>query len=227
MQLHHIIESIQSTSIPILDTEICAKSYVPIDLSTSNTELKNLDITRPEVCQRYIDTVLLRTNGKVAFGGYLEHRNLYSDKSNFGSSGDAVRNIHLGIDFWCEAGTKVLVPLEGKVHSFQNNVAIGDYGPTIILEHTYNRISFYSLYGHLSVESLNGLFKGKVFRQGDFLATLGTVDINVNYAPHLHFQIIRDIQDKTGDYPGVCTSNTLEFYSQNCPNPNLLLKLKT
>jgi len=41
----------------------------------------------------------------------------------------------------------------------------------------------------------------------------------------LHFQIIKDIKDYKGDYPGVCAAKDLKYYKNNCPNPNLLLKL--
>ncbi|CAN0606544.1 unnamed protein product, partial [Ectocarpus sp. 12 AP-2014] len=102
----------------------------------------------------------------------------------------------------------------------------GDYGPTIILEHTLHHITFYTLYGHLSIESLIGLFKGKVFKAGETLAKLGTPDINVNYAPHLHFQIIKDLEGNEADYPGVCALENLQHYKFNCPNPNYLLKIK-
>jgi hypothetical protein len=54
---------------------------------------------------------------------------------------------------------------------------------------------------------------------------LGLPPINGDYAPHLHFQIIIDMENKKGDYPGVCSSKTLAFYLQNCPDPNLLLKI--
>ena len=67
---------------------------------------------------------------------------------------------------------------------------------------------------------------GTTVKKGEIIATLGSSPINGDYAPHLHFQIIIDIQNKIGDYPGVCSKNNLEFYSQNCPNPNLLLKIK-
>ncbi|MEM8845731.1 MAG: peptidase M23, partial [Bacteroidota bacterium] len=70
------------------------------------------------------------------------------------------------------------------------------------------------------------LKKGMHFKMGEELATLGAPEVNVNYAPHLHFQIIEDIQGYEGDYPGVCSQKELHFYKKNCPNPNLLLKLK-
>ena len=172
------------------------------------------------------DKVLKDNNGSIAYGGYLEQRNLYSDKDGFTSNNRPIRDIHLGIDFWCIAGTKVIVPIDGTVHSFKNNNTIGDYGPTIILKHVLNNTSFYSLYGHLSEDSLAGLEKGKEFKAGNQLAVLGTPEINVNYAPHLHFQIIYDLEGNEGDYPGVCAKADLHHYKENCPDPNILLKLK-
>jgi murein DD-endopeptidase MepM/ murein hydrolase activator NlpD len=186
--------------------------------------LKDLDITNPIACQTYIDLVLKKEEGLVAYGGYLEQRNLYDDKGSFNSA-DLQRNIHLGIDYWAPAGTKVLVPLDGKIHSFKNNDIKGDYGPTIIMEHHFDDLIFYTLYGHLSLESLKGLTVGMEFSAGSVLATLGTPDINVNYAPHLHFQIIQDLSGYVGDYPGVCAQEDLDFYKKNCPDPNLLLKI--
>lgn len=208
----------------VLDKLISTGQYCPLDLSASNEELKNFDITDPKICQQYIDTVLKRNNAKVAYGGYLEKRNLYDDKSSFSSKSNP-RNIHLGIDFWTKAGTKVITPLKGKVHSFQNNTTIGDYGPTIILQHQFKDFTFHTLYGHLSLESLENIHVGQLFERGTALAWLGIPDINVNYAPHLHFQIIIDMGGKYGDYPGVCSQENLGFYRQNCPDPNLLLRI--
>ena len=96
---------------------------------------------------------------------------------------------------------------------------------SIILRHEIENMVFYSLYGHLSLGSLEGLVIGNTFKQGDVLATLGTPEINVNYAPHLHFQLIQDMEGKKGDYPGVCNENRVAFYAKNCPNPNFLLKI--
>jgi len=111
------------------------------------------------------------------------------------------------------------------VHSFKNNTNFGDYGPTIILKHRIENIEFYTLYGHLSLESIENLNVGQTFKQGEQIATLGDAKVNGDYPPHLHFQIIKDMQDYVGDYPGVCSKQDLEFYMQNCPNPEILFKL--
>jgi murein DD-endopeptidase MepM/ murein hydrolase activator NlpD len=93
------------------------------------------------------------------------------------------------------------------------------------MKHQFDALTFYTLYGHLSIESLTGLAVGKRFEQGDVIAQLGTAEVNGDYPPHLHFQIILDMEDYFGDYPGVSSLNTLEFYKMNCPDPNLLLGL--
>lgn len=220
-----VLTSYSEHPITLLDASIPLKKYKPLDLSASNADLKSVDITDPIVCERYINKLLERKNGKVAYGGYLEQRNLYADKASFSDNPTAQRNIHLGMDFWCRAGTSVRVPLSGTVHSFRNNHTIGDYGPTIVLDHELQGYCFYTLYGHLSLKSLDGLAVGKKFDAGTTLGTLGTSDINVNYAPHLHFQIIRDMETYMGDYPGVCAPTDLDYYRINCPDPNLLLKI--
>lgn len=221
--LEVLLKEYDTSPIPILDSEIPLSDYCLIDLSSKNKDLERFDITSPDSCQEYVDEVLSKHNANVAFGGYLEHRSLYTKSERFLTTGQ--RNIHLGMDFWCKAGTKVIAPLDGKVISFKNNDDMGNYGPTIILEHQVGEVTFYTLYGHLSLESIDGLQIGTRFKRGEVLATLGTPDINVNYAPHLHFQIISDLQGCQGDYPGVSSKNDLGFYQENCPNPNLLLKL--
>ncbi len=223
--LADILDTISSQPISILDSRIPLSAYTPLDLSMDNPDLEGLEITDPNVCQAYIDRVLRANKAQVAFGGYLERRALYGDKASF--SGADARNLHLGVDFWAPAGTTVLTPISGSVHSFQNNATVGDYGPTIILEHTYKSITFYTLYGHLAVTSIETLQIGQMFAAGSVLATLGKPDINVNYAPHLHFQVIMDMKGNSGDYPGVCSDKTLPFYRENCPDPDIVLQIRT
>jgi len=132
----------------------------------------------------------------------------------------------LGIDLWCAAETPVLAAFDGVVHSFQNNTNHGDYGPTIVLKHCIKGVAFYTLYGHLSKSSIKTLHKNTQIVKEQIIGCLGGADVNGDYAPHLHFQIIKNIANYEGDYPGVSSKNDLDFYSTNCPDPNLVLKLK-
>lgn len=193
--------------------------FVPIDLSIRNNEIINRP-NNPKEWSELIQNHLDRRGGDIAYGGYLEHRNLYDRSIHFGNNNsDEKRNIHLGIDFWTNQPAEIFAPFDGTIHSFKNNKNFGDYGPTIILEH-YNHLGkFYTLYGHLSAASLADKIVGQELKSGERIASLGPPEENGNYAPHLHFQIILDIADYEGDYPGVCAAKELDFYRVNCPDP--------
>ncbi|KVV14713.1 peptidoglycan DD-metalloendopeptidase family protein [Flavobacterium sp. TMP13] len=209
---------------PIINA-IDYNKYAKINLSVSNTELTENKLEAAEEFEAYVEDFLESNNAKVAYGGYLEERKLYKRSSIFNDSNSSERNMHIGLDLWIKAGSVINAPIEGTVHSFKNNIGLGDYGPTIILEHQIENLQFYTLYGHLSLESIADLKVGKLFKKGEPLATLGNKDVNGNYAPHLHFQIINTIENYWGDYPGVCSKQDLDFYMENCPNPNLILNI--
>lgn len=220
------LNQLSAESLRVLDVSIQSSKYISIDLSPSNKTLAEFDLSSSNSLSKFINLEIEKQNGAIGFGGYNETRTIYRRSTHFNQlSTENERNIHLGIDLWVDDGSSIFAPLEGTVHSFKNNTNYGDYGPTIILEHTYNEHVFYTLYGHLSLESIYHLKVGQVFRAGAIIATLGDASVNGDYPPHLHFQIIRDIQGFEGDYPGVCSKNELDFYLENCPNPNLLLKL--
>ena len=208
----------------VIDPNINKSSYMPLDLSVGNRALNQLDLSTSSAMTGYIEALLAQKKAKVGYGGYLEHRAIYKRSSNFNNMNpEDERNIHLGLDLWVEAGTAVVAALEGRVHSFQDNASLGDYGPTIILEHDINGNTIYTLYGHLSRESLLGIEQGQFVSGGEQIASLGQPFENGDYAPHLHFQIIIDLEGKSGDYPGVCSNKELAHYKSNCPDPALLL----
>lgn len=226
MALNQILESLNTREIFVLDTSISIKDYIAIDLSKENKELQLFDVSSSKAWEIYINNYLEKSDKKVAYGGYLEHRNLYERSAYFSSQKEEEqRNIHLGLDLWCPAETNILAAFDGVVHSFKDNTNFGDYGPTIILEHTLENEKFYTLYGHLSRASLQNIEIGQSIKQGDVIAQLGDAKVNGDYAPHLHFQIIKDLQGKVGDYPGVCSAKDLEFYKQNTIDPKPILGL--
>ncbi|WGD34073.1 peptidoglycan DD-metalloendopeptidase family protein [Olleya sp. YS] len=222
-----ILSQYTSKNLYVIDASIPKSDYISIDLSQSNPALDTFDNSSSKAWDTYITNYLNTHNKQVAFGGYLERRNLYNRSAYFASQSQAEqRNIHLGLDLWCPADTPVLACFDGTIHSFKNNTNFGDYGPTLVLQHKINEVAFYTLYGHLSVASILNLKVGKMVQQGDTIAYLGDASVNGDYAPHLHFQIIIDIQDYVGDYPGVCSLNDLEFFKQNTINPEVVLGLE-
>lgn len=210
----------------VIASDIDYSEYIALNLSTSNTELEKHNLETALDYEFFIQNYLDNNKAKIAYGGYIETRNLYKRSNVFKNDLTDERNIHIGLDLWINEAAPIYSALDGKIHSFKNNTALGDYGPTIIIEHEIENFKFHTLYGHLSEASLIGKSVGKLVKKGEQIATLGLPPTNGDYAPHLHFQIIIDMENKIGDYPGVCNIKNLKYYSINCPDPNLLLKIK-
>jgi murein DD-endopeptidase MepM/ murein hydrolase activator NlpD len=209
------------TFAPILEVPLTDENVKIIDLSKSS-ELSHIKLADHENFSNLINTDIRNAGAKVGAGGYLEERAIYNQSENFNDH--ERRTIHLGVDLWVAAGTVVYVPLEGTIQSFKNNKGFGNFGPTIILEHTTGQINFFTLYGHLSEASLQ--FKeGDFLKKGELLGRVGHPEENGNWPPHIHFQIITDLESFHGDFPGVAAPSTLDNYKKICPDPNLILRL--
>ncbi len=220
--------------------------YLILDFSASNPDLATLNITDTAIFTEYVFGKLKEAGTMVGVGGYNEHRSIYRRSQHFNTTAkaspceglpnegspcdgppcDGPREIHLGVDFWAEARTPVFAPLAGIVHSFQDNDNFGDYGPTIILEHEQHGQPLYSLYGHLTRQSLEGLYEGKKINAGEKLAEIGPYPENGNWPPHLHFQLMTDMLGRKGDFPGVCSLADRSSFLAICPNPNELLGIR-
>ena len=205
-----LIESVQSLT-----------DYAKVDLSEDALSKFAVNPANHEELQLYLSKIQQKEKVKVLYGGYLEKRNLYANSTLFNA--EEIRNIHLGLDFWAAAGTKIKAPLDAVVFAAHYNGGEGNYGGTIILKHQFNEITFFSLYGHLSKDSLN-FTQGQNIKKGEYFCKLGEVHENGNYVPHLHFQWIVNLDAKAKDYPGVCSENQIEFYAKNLPKPELIFK---
>lgn len=203
-----------------LNQQRCLK----LNLSSSNPLLTGFDPGDTARFSHWIEQQLLIGQADYAAGGYGEDRQLYQ-MSNLFSGDEEARTLHLGIDLWTRAGTPVHAALGGRVHSTANNDTFGDYGPTIILEHQIEGVQFHTLYGHLSRHSLERMTVGHVIQTGARIGWLGDMHENVGWPAHLHFQVICNIGDWRGDYPGVCRPSDKSQWLEKCPNPNLLLRI--
>lgn len=207
----------------VLTTAMQQGKHFWFDLTAANKALTPELLRSEQAFCSYMSESMAQVGAVLGLGAYAEDRVIYRKSEVF--SGDEARSLHLGIDLWAAAGTPVYAPLEGSLHSFANNAASGDYGPTMILEHRFAGTVFYTLYGHLSLTSLQNLEVGMSFAAGQPLGTLGAWHENVHWPPHLHFQIIRDLEGRKGDFPGVCAPSEAAKWLALCPNPNLLLRL--
>lgn len=200
------------------------KPFRKLDFSESNKDLLTQDLTETAVFSDYVFDTMLSKNEYIGIGGYDENRVIYRQRDHF-TNQENPRSIHLGVDIWANAGEPIYAPLDGTIHSFAFNNNPGDYGPTIILKHELEEIEFYTLYGHLSVESLNGLYEGKQIAAGEKIAEIGNFPENGDWPPHLHFQVISEIGEYKGDFPGVSSLENREYFLRTCPNPNLILRI--
>jgi murein DD-endopeptidase MepM/ murein hydrolase activator NlpD len=158
----------------------------------------------------------------VGIGRYDEDRVLYRHSPLFDGEIER-RSVHLGIDLFAIDGTEVRSPLPARVHSLADNDQLGDYGPTVILEHEAEGRRFFTLYGHLSRDTLSRLKVGQHLEAGDTFARIGDIHENGGWPPHIHFQIIADVMGREGDFPGVAAPSERARYLELCPDPNLLL----
>ncbi len=198
-----------------------------IDLSAANKSFSKELFSDITLFSGYIDSFIQKKVALYAIGGYGELRDIYSGSSVFNATGDMLepRRFHLGVDIWGKALTPVCAPIDGTIHSFAYNNAAGDYGATIILKHNLSGLTFYTLYGHLSLRSIERYKEGEAVFKGTEFAEFGKPEENGMWPPHLHFQIIEDIGKYKGDYPGVCRYSEREGYLANCPDGDLILSL--
>jgi len=208
---------------PVVPVDLSSNAVCRLDFSAANSLLYEKDLRDTSSFAQLVNDLLAAQQATVGVGGYLENRTIYSRSNHFIALEES-RSIHLGVDIWMEAFMPVTAPLNGRIHSFQDNANFGDYGPTIILEHELEDKRFYTLYGHLTRTSLTSLFVGKEVNKGDTIAHIGPFPENGDWPPHLHFQLMTDMLGMAGDFPGVCTVSQLEYYAQTCLNPNLILQ---
>jgi murein DD-endopeptidase MepM/ murein hydrolase activator NlpD len=209
---------------PVMGEKLTAENTLKLDFTAHNEALDSVNLSDTAEFDRFMFDQLKKGGKKYGIGGYLENGSIYRRSEVFATKSADFRNIHLGVDIWTEAGAPVFVPFVGKFHSFQDNTGFGNYGPTIILEHEIEGKKLYSLYGHLFRKDLEKLHVGQEFQAGELLCHVGPFPENGDWPPHLHFQLIWDLGGKWSDYQGVAAERDLEFYKENCPDPNLMIR---
>ncbi len=210
-----IPQYLQDASVHVLDLSVGSR-LLPADPA---------ELTEP-VLTKKLQEILGAAKASVGVGRYDEARGLYASPL-FGDNAKPTaerRTMHLGMDLFVEPGTAVSAPLAATVHAVGNNRAALDYGPVVLLQHKPEPgIEFYTLYGHLSVESIAGLKAGQTIEAGKVFARIGSAGENGGWTPHLHFQIILDLLERGTDFPGVAPASERGVWTSLSPDPNLIL----
>ena len=207
----------------VVDFNPATDRLYPFDFTAQNQELTDDILGDTSAFSAWAADKLEVSGSHYGIGGYNEHRTIYTRSSHFDTD-EEPRRLHLGVDIWAKAGTPVYNFYDAEVHSFQYNDHFGDYGATIILKYDLDGQILHVLYGHLSLASLDGLYEGKTIPGGKLFAYFGTPKENGHWPPHLHIQLIRDMEGKKGDYPGVCQFSKRTACLENCPDPELILR---
>ena len=214
----------------VVAADLVKDKKIVLDLSVGSLELgNNPNFENSAKFEVLVNRMMEDAGVDISIGKYNELRPIYTSDAFIEQSneGPQWRTLHVGLDVFMVAQTPVYAPLAGKVHSFNNNAADRDYGPAIILEHEIGEsLTFYTLYGHLSLVSLKELSVGQSIAKGQQIATIGPRPINGDWPPHLHFQIILDLLDYEGDFPGVAFPHQQKLWTSLCPNPNLFIGME-
>lgn len=159
-------------------------------------------------------------------GYYAEPRLIYTDKAFYKRPFKASnrRTVHIGVDIFAPAGTRVQAPLNATVEAVENRKDNLDYGGLVILRHEMEKgAPFFTLYGHLNPESIEALTAGQLIEKGQAIAALGEQQHNGGWAPHLHFQT--GLINTDPNWPGAVDPDELDFWSMLYPNPAAILNL--
>jgi len=234
----------QQSFAPVVAQDLRTEPLLVFDLSIGSFLVAALD--DPSATAAFTERIfaaMKEAGVAVGVGRYNEARLLYSDPLFAQPSNELPtrRTVHIAMDLFQPAGAPIFAPLDGAVHSYGNNAGYQDYGPTIILQHVIPRqeagepaimandasgdLVFYTLYGHLSLEALEGLYPGKIIQKGEQFATMGDFPINGDWPPHLHFQIITDMLGMSCGFPGVATPSERALWLSLSPDPNLILQI--
>ncbi|MGD8440849.1 MAG: peptidoglycan DD-metalloendopeptidase family protein [Holophagae bacterium] len=208
------------------------RPVIPFDLRTGGAVVFDFTDSSPDFAQIDINDVAGFTErlfGRigdaelpVGVGRYAEDRMIYRHSPLFDGEQER-RSVHLGVDLFVVEGTEVVAPLDARVHSVADNAGLGDYGPTVILEHELDGRRFWTLYGHLGRELVDRLEIGRELVGGESFAAVGAVEENGGWPPHLHFQLIADLLGRSGDFPGVAAPSERQRWLALCPDPNIIL----
>jgi 4-aminobutyrate aminotransferase-like enzyme/Ser/Thr protein kinase RdoA (MazF antagonist) len=164
---------------------------------------------------------------ELGIGLWHERRNVYHGEM-FRSKliEDRMRDLHLGIDLFLEAGTALYAPLDGVVVSCGYGSGTLDYGGVLLLQHDpAPGVQFWTLWGHLDPQSIARWKPGARIKRGEAIAALGNRASNGGWEPHLHIQLSTIAYEQAADMPGVGEVEFAPIWAELFPDPTQFIGL--
>jgi len=193
------------------------------DFSGANDQLWTMDVQDQRAFQEYTEERMNESGRQWGIAGYLEKRE--SLLRDLPQMVEEERFFHLGVDVLLPKDSQLFAPLTGIVTETGYEEGKGNFGGYILLLHheVTENAPFYSLWGHLSPESLPE--KGSHIEHGAPFARLGDYNRNGDWFYHTHLQILTEKGYSEGYiHKGYCTEKMLSVIDQYCPSPLFLLK---
>ena len=210
---------------PLIGRDLRTTPVAPIDLSAGSSLVSSEPHENvPAELDRRIARRLAEHGATVGAGGYDEARLIYAWPNEPAAS--EPRTLHIGLDLSLAPGSPLHAPLDGVVQGFEDADAHHDYGPVIVLRHRTDDpdpVEFYSLYGHLTRDSLDGLRVGRSIAQGTVFARVGSAPSNGDWWAHVHVQLVTDLLDVPCNVNGAVRASQRVVWKSLCPDPNLIL----
>ena len=200
-----------------------------LDQAIDSRDLAFLSLDEEDPTARFILDTSRNNPDKTLIGRYDEIRLVYLQDS-FKAPSEEIqeyRCVHLGIDIFALPGTPVQSPMDGEVYAVDKHPAKYDWGTYVCIKHTLDDLSFFTIYGHLSCDSVKHLVVGNQIKAGDYIGCVGNMSENGGWNPHLHFQIVIDVLNLPHNFPGVASYTQRNIYLSLCPDPQSIIGIES
>lgn len=212
----------------VLKPSLTKPKVLALDLTATGPDAGAWATLDAAGAERLIAERVGQAGADFAIGLYAEDRIVYRGDAYETPTAGQRRTVHLGIDLFAPAREPVHAPFAGAVAFIHDDAVDFGFGPTVLLEHrTEEGDIFWTLYGHLSRQSVARLAVGQAVARGEAFCTLGEASENGNWSPHLHFQIVTDHLGLGARMHGVGVGEQWQVWRAISPDPSVVFGFST
>lgn len=209
---------------PVVRPAVAKPTVLALDLTAHGPDAQAWATLDAAGAEALVDQRVAENGADFAIGLYGEDRVIYKGDAFETASPGARRTVHIGVDIFAPAHEPVHAPFSGKVAFIYDDAVPFGFGPTVLLEHATDEGDvFWTLYGHLSRESVARLSIGQTIGVGEAFCAFGAASENGNWSPHLHFQIVTDHLGLEARMHGVGVRRHWQVWRAVSPDPSVIL----